>query len=166
MRQVKEDEDYELNENKFFFCYKSERNLQCFDDFIKDESQFKFFPLLLEFFLIQLNTIVFDIKVDENNEEGYIDFINSNILVFILSLVIVAFIFFVLTFIFGLLRMCLNNIISKNPKKCCSIKCAELSNIILNGTFGIVIFNSFYSFFLFIAYLKAGKIIFFFIYLF
>jgi len=150
----------------FFFCYKSERNLQCFDDFIKDESQFKFFPLLLEFFLIQLNTIVFDIKVDENNEEGYIDFINSNILVFILSLVIVAFIFFVLTFIFGLLRMCLNNIISINPKKCCSIKCAELSNIILNGTFGIVIFNSFYSFFLFIAYLKAGKIIFFFIYLF
>ena len=157
MRQVKEDEDYELNERKFLFCYKSERNLQCFDNFIKDESQFKFFPLLLEFFLIQLNTIVFDIKVDENNEEGYIEFINSNIWKFILSLVVVAIIFFIFTFSFGLLRICLNNIISKKPKKCCSIKCEEISNIILNGTFGIVIVNSFYSLFAFYFLFKGWE---------
>ena len=48
---------------------------------------------------------------------------------------------------------------SKNEKF--SFKCWEVTNIILNGTIGIVIVNSFYSF---IAYQKAGKIIFFFIF--
>ena len=157
LRQVKED-DYELNDRNFLFCYKSERNLKCFNDFIKDEAQLNFFPLLVEFFLIQLNTIVYNIKVDENKEdEEYIEFINSNILIFILTLIAIANLFFGLTFFFGLLRMCLNNIISKNSKKCCNIKWGEVSNIILNGTFGIVIFSSFYTFFAFYCLSKGWE---------
>jgi len=146
IRQVK-NEDYNLNEKYFFFCYKSERNLKWFDSFIKDKAQFKFMPLLVEFFLIQLNTIVFDIKVEEKNEdeEGYIEFIYSNKLLFILSLIVISILFFGLTFCFGLLRMYLVNISTNNSKKCCNFKCSDVSNIILNGTIGIVIFNSFYS---------------------
>ena len=156
IRQVKE-EDYKLNERHSFFCYKYERNLKWFDNFIKDKTQFKFIPLLVEFFLVQLNTLVFDIKVDENNEEGNIEFIYSNRLGFIFALILIVIIFLCLTFCFGLLRMYLNNKISGNPKECCNIKLSEVSNIILNGTIGIVIINSFYSLFAFYCLTKGWE---------
>ena len=159
-----EDKDYEANEGYFCYCYKSKRNLKWFDNFIKDETQFKFFPLLVEYFIIQINTIVFEIKFDENNDEGYYEFINvTNILIFIVILIGIFIGFFLLTFIFGILRICLSKCLNnklindedknkdlnneQNNKKKCGIKCEELSNTILNGTIGIVITNSFYSLF-------------------
>ena len=153
LRQV-EEEDYELNKRYVFLCYKSERNLKWFDSFIKDKTQIKFMPLLVEFFLLQLNTIVFEIKVDENDEEGFFEFITiSNILIFILIIIGVVFLFFGITYLSGILRMYLNKKLSKdneqNKKENCRFKCEELSNTILNGTRGIVIFNSFYSLFAF-----------------
>jgi len=136
-----EDKEYEQNEVYYLFCYKSERNLKWFDSFIKDETQLKFLPLLVEFFLIKLITIVFEIKVEENIEEGYFEFINSaNIVIFILILISILFLFFVFTYLFGILRKYL-----KQEKF--SFKCEEVSDIILSGTIGIVIVNSFFSLF-------------------
>ena len=138
-------EEYKSKDIYYFFCYKSERNLNWFDNFINDETQFKFFPLLVEFFLIQLITIVFDIKAEETFEEGYIEFINStNIAIFILVLFGILFLFFVFTYLFGLFRIYLNK---KSKNEEFSFECWEVSNIILNGTIGIVIVNSIYSFF-------------------
>ena len=137
-------EDYEVVDIYYLFCYKSERNLNWFDNFIKDETQFKFFPLLVEFFLIQLITIVFEIKAEEIFEEGYIEFINStNILIFIFVLIGILLLFFVFTYLFGIFRMYLNK---KSKNENFGFKCWDVTNIILNGTIGIVIVNSFYSF--------------------
>ena len=139
-----EDKDYEQNEIPYTICVKSESNLKWFDNFIKDETQLKFSPLLVEFFLIRLITIVFDIKAEENVEEGYIEFINSiNIAIFILALTGILFLFFAFTYLFGLFRTYLHKKIKKVQF---SFKFSEVTNIILNGTIGIVIVNSFFSF--------------------
>ena len=138
-----EDKDYEQNEIDYTFCVKVERNHKWFDNFIKDETQFKFLPLLVEFFLIQLITIVFDIKAEENIEEGYIEFINStNISIFILVLFGILFLFFAFTYLFGLFRTYLHKKIKKEQF---SFKFSEVTDIILKGTIGIVIVNSLYS---------------------
>ena len=138
-----EDKEYEQNEIYYLFCYKSERNLKWFDTFINDKAQLKIFPLLVEYFLLQLITIVFEIKAEEHMEEGYIEFINStniiNILIFILELIGIIAFAFILTYFFGVCRIYLYKK-SKNEKFI--FKCSEISDITLNGILGIVIVNS------------------------
>ena len=141
-----EDKDYEQNEVCYLFCYKSERNLKWFDKFIKDGAQLKFLPLLVEFFLLQLITIVFEIKAEERIEEGYIEYINStskiNILIFFLEIIGILFFAFILTYFFGVFRIYLYK---KTTNEKFKFKCAEISDITLNGTLGIVIVNSIIS---------------------
>ena len=141
-----EDKDYKQNKVYYLFCYKSERNLKWLDKFIKDEAQFKFLPLLVEFFLLQLITIVFEIKAEEHMEEGYIEFINSantiNIIIFFLELIGILFFVFIFTYFFGVFRIYLYK---KSTNEKFKFKCAEVSDITLNGTLGIVIVNSLIS---------------------
>ena len=170
MKKV-EEEDYERNDEYFCYCYKSKRNLKWFDNFIKDETQFKFFPLLVEYFIIQINTIVFEIKFDENNDEGYYEFINvTNILIFIVILIVSLFLFFYMTISFGriFIRLSEGKNIENPENKIQKIEAftGKLSNKILNGTYGIIIFNGFYSFIVSLICLSKDVKIIIFIFLF
>ena len=145
-----EKEDYELNDGYICYCYTAKRNMKWFNRFIRDETQIKLMPLLLQYFIIQLNTVAFDKIFEENNEEGYNEFTDSlSIFIFILIFGTSLFLFFYLTISFGNLY----NFFSKGTKEKLEKEkpgdsTGKLSNKILNGTYGILIFNGFYNFFL------------------
>ena len=101
MKKIKE-EDYDLNDGYFCYCYKAKRNIKWFNRFIRDETQVKIMPLLVQYFLIQLNAIAFDKIFEENNEEGTNKFNDlSSILYFILVFGGSLFLFFYFTISFG-----------------------------------------------------------------
>ena len=152
IKKVKE-EDYEQNEGYFCYCYKSKKNLKWFNRFIRDDTQIKFLPLLIEYFLIKLNTIAFETIIDENNEEGNNEFIKDfiSIFKFIMIFTVSLFLFFYLTISFGRIYIYITEDKNQEDEKSEINKLGaytgKLSNKILNGTNGIIIFNSFYSFF-------------------
>ena len=146
-----EDKDYELNEGYFCYCYKSKKNLKWFNRFIRDETQIKLLPLLVEYFLIQLSTVAFETIFDENNEEGYNEFNDfKSILQFIFIFAFSLFLFFYLTISFSRILIYLSEDRNqKNPQNVINkieAYTGKLSNKILNGTYGLIIFNGFYSF--------------------
>ena len=151
---VRED-NYDLDRGYFCYCYKSKRHLKWFNMFITDDTQSKIIPLLLQYFIIQLNTVAFDKIFDENKEEGYNNFNDSkSILGFVGIFGISLFLFFYITISFA-------NFVSffTKDEKPTNVKkrnklgrsTEKLSNEILNGTYGVLIFNGFYSFFLSIS---------------
>ena len=147
--KIKED-DYELNEGYFCYCYKAKKNVKWFNRFIRDETQKKIFPLLLQYFIIQLNTIAFEKIFEENNEDGSNEFNDSKSIgyfVFIFGLSL--YIFFYFTSSFGYLYSFYlegrkADMIKKNKSQL-GESTEKISNRILNGTYGIIIFNGFYS---------------------
>ena len=145
------DEDYEIKEEYFCYCYKSKRNLKWFNRFIRDDTQIRLIPLLLEYFLVQLSTIAFEVIFDENNEEGFNDYNDFlSILKFVIIFAFSLFLFFYLTISFGQIFIRLsegnNNENPENQIDKIEKYTGKLSNKILNGTYGIIIFNGFYSF--------------------
>jgi len=153
------DEDYALQDSYFCYCYKSKRHLKWFNRFIRDDTQNKIMPLLVQYFIIQLNTVAFDKIFDENNEEGTNDFNEStNIWGFVGFFLGSTLIFFYITISFGNLYSFLSKGITVNNdedkeqgKNKLGRSTEKLSNEILNGTYGILIFNGFFSFFLSIS---------------
>ena len=151
-----DDEDFELNTQYFCYCYKAKKHLKWFDFFIKDETQIKFIPLLTQYYLIQLSTIAFETIIDENNDEENNKF-NSfkNILYYLGFLSFSLLLFFYFTISFGKIFTYLSKSIKKKRENKIKestiviIKSAEftrkISEEILHGTYGIVIFIAFYS---------------------
>jgi hypothetical protein len=132
-------EDYNLNEEVFCYCYKRERNIKWFDGFIKDETQIKVMPLLLNFFLLQLITVAFQKIYDENNEEQNYEFILNNKRLFTAFFFGSFALYLYLTYSFGEILM---GILDRGIK---GTAYEEMSSKILNGTFGIIIFSGIYS---------------------
>ena len=133
------DNEYELDEGYFCYCYKARRNVKWFNRFIRDDSQTKIFPLLLQYFIIQLNNVAFEKKFDENNG-------NDITLGYFFAIFAASFyIFLYFTYSFGNLYSYYynENLTNLNNGRESTEK---LSNSILNGTYGIIIFNGFYSF--------------------
>ena len=187
-----QEEDYNLNEGYFCYCYKSKRHMKWFNMFITDATQVKIMPLLLQYFVIQLNTVAFEKIFDENNEEGYNDLDDSkSIWGFVGIFGVSLFLFFYITISFANFvsfmsgeeendgqdkkegdnveikieekkeenkiegndgEIEIENKKDENKKKVFKDvsklgKSAEkLSNEILNGTYGVLIFHGFYSF--------------------
>ena len=143
------EEDYNLNEEVFCYCYKRERNIKWFDGFIKDETQIKVMPLLLNFFLLQLITVAFQKIYNENNEEQNYEYILKNKALFAFTFVGSFLFYLYLTYSFGDL---LNTFLDKGIK---GTAYEEMSSKILTGTFGIIIFSSIYS--LIVSFLCFSK---------
>ena len=148
-RKIVQEEEYELEEEYFCYCYKAKRHMKWFNRFIRDQTQKQILPLLLQYFIIQFNTVAFEKIFEENNEEGYNEFNDAkSIIYFILIFGTSLFLFFYLTISFGNIYMFYTR--DKNQKLETKIKLGEmtgkLSNKILKGTYGIIIFNGFYSF--------------------
>jgi hypothetical protein len=97
---------------------------------------------LLEYFLLQLTTIGLEKKYSEFSEGGYENFRDKHFVgsiggIFLLSLVL----FIYLTYSFGTIFD-----ITSNKNIYFQGVVESLSNKILNGTYGIIIFNGIYSF--------------------
>jgi hypothetical protein len=96
----------------------------------------------MEYFLLQLTTLGFEKLFNENNDNGK----NQNLLIYILFFFISLILFFYLTISFGKIFI----ILAQKEEYKDFIE--QVSNEILNGTYGILIFNAFYSFIISIIY--------------
>ena len=142
--------EYDLKNSYFCYCYKSKRHMKWFNRFIRDDTQMKIMPLLMQYIVIQLNTAAFDKIYEENNEEGTNDFNETrNIFEFVMFFIGSIYIFAYSTYSFGNLY----DFLSKGKKEekdkeknKFGRSTEKLSNEILNGTYGVLIFNGFYSF--------------------
>ena len=95
-------DDYEQKEQFFCYCYQSKRKMKWFNKLIRDKTQKKLMPILLEYFLLQLTTIGLEKKYSEFSEGGYENFRDKHFVgsiggIFLLSLVL----FIYLTYSFG-----------------------------------------------------------------
>ena len=141
------DKQYDIKEHFFCYCYKGQRKLKWFNRLIRNETQKKLIPIMMEFFILQLTTIAFEKKyneLNENEESNYFEDV-TNVRIYNGMFVLSLLFFFYITISFGSLF----NYITKD-EKFLTIKgfVETISNDILNGTYGVLIFNSFYSFFL------------------
>ena len=156
-RNIVKEEEYDLEEGYFCYCYKAKRHTKWFNRFIRDQTQKEILPLLLQYIIIQFNTVAFEKIFEENNEAGYNEFNDAkSIIYFILIFGTSLFLFFYLTISFGNLYLFYSR--DKTKKLETKIKLGEmtvkLSNKILKGTYGIIIFNGFYSFIVSLICLK------------
>ena len=133
---------YEQKERFFCYCYQAKRKQKWFNILIRDDTQKKLMPIIMEFFLLQLTTLGFEKLFGENNDNGN----NQNLLIYILFFFISLILFFYLTISFGKIFI----ILAQKEEYKDLIE--QVSNEILNGTYGILIFNAFYSFIISIIY--------------
>ena len=135
-------DDYEQKKQFFCYCYQSKRKMKWFNKLIRDKTQRKLMPILLEYFLLQLTTIGLEKKYSEFSEGGYENFREKHFVgniggIFLLSLLL----FIYLTYSFGTIFD-----ITSNKSIYFKGVVESISNKILNGTYGIIIFNGIYSF--------------------
>ena len=127
--------DYNKKEDEFWYCYKTERKSSWCNNFFANETQKKIFPYMLEYFILQLTTIGFEKQYEKYKNENV--HIKTRISVYVLSFIL--FFYFTLSF---------NKIFFNKDKKTENNKqdkISMLSNEILHGTHGILIFNSVFS---------------------
>lgn len=144
------DIEYYTHEHSFCYCYKGERNLNWFNKFAKNKIQIKILPIMLDFCILQLTTIGLEKVYNDINDEEYNNFKeNKNILIYFIIFVISLLLFFYLSISLG-------TIINQFSYLRFTGLVERLSDRIITGSHGILIFNSFYSFILSIIYLLKG----------
>ena len=141
---------YEQKERFFCYCYQAKRKQKWFNILIRDDTQKKLMPIIMEYFLLQLTTLGFEKLFSENNDTGN----KQNLPIYILFFIISLILFFYLTISFGKIFIVLAQ------KEQYKGWIEQISNEILNGTYGILIFNAFYSFIISIIYFASedGKL--------
>ena len=149
-----DDKEYDKEEHFFCYCYQGQRKLKWFNRLIRNKTQEKLVPIMLEFFILQLTTIGFEKMyndISEDNDNYFKD--SKNIIIYNLIFIGSLLLFFYLTISFGSL---FNFVIKDEKFQQLKGLIETISNDILNGTYGILIFNAFYSFSLSIKYLLKG----------
>ena len=142
--------DYNKDQEVFRYCYKTQRKSFWCNKFITNKSQKKIFPYMLEYFILQLTTIGFEkqyeqYKLFQEHRKTYITvFISTFILFFYFTLSFCRF--------FRSEKEIIENENEEDKEKDNVIKKAKtketitkLSNEILNGTHGILLFNGVFS---------------------
>ena len=148
------EKQYDINEHFFCYCYKGQRKLKWFDKLIRNETQKKLIPIMMEFFILQLTTIGFEKIYNDMNDDEYDNFGDETNVRIYNGIFILSLLFFLyITISFGSLF----NYLTKD-EKFQSLKgfVETISNDILNGTYGVIIFNAFYSFYFSIKFLIKG----------
>ena len=148
----KEKIKYKKNKEFFCYCYQAKRKQNWFNKFITSETQKKIFPYMLEYFYLQFLTIAFEHQysefsgntsnqdnMDENNNREYIFTLGD--LYFICIFIGTFFLFFFFTFSFNSIINLFNE--SNKTKGINFVK--KISNGILDGAHGILIFNGAFS---------------------
>jgi len=155
-------DDYGKKEEVFRYCYKAERKCLWCNKFMTNDTQKKIFPYMFEYFILQLTTIGFEKHYEINKNQN--EHKKTWIAVFIGTFIF--FFYFTLSFTKFYsdgdkdeIENDKGNEIEKddekekrgekknNAKKAKNRKemISKLSNDILNGTHGIVLFNSVFS---------------------
>ena len=141
------EKDYYEDQEVFCYCYKAHRRSLWWKEFIANNIQKKFFPYMIEYFMMQLTTIGF-----EKQYEKYKN-LHIHLKTYYVVSISTFILFFYLTISFTrIYNFDKHNIIQeedtdknrkkKNRKQ--EIK-NKISDKILNGTHGILIFNSIFS---------------------
>ena len=149
-----DEKEYGIQERCFCYCYQGQRKLRWFNKLIRNETQKKLMPIMIQFFILQLTTIAFEKMYDDLNEDEYNNFEEFNNAIFHIGFFVGTLIlFFYLSISFGTL---FNHL--KNDQFFVEIKglVETVSNEILNGQYGILIFNAFYSLYISINFLLKG----------
>ena len=149
-----DDKEYDINEHFFCYCYQGKRKSNWFKNLLENEKQKELIPIMMEFFILQLTTIGFEKLYNDINDDEYNNFEESkNVTIFNVFFVLSLLLFFHLTISFGsLFNFIANDKDFKEVKRVVE----QISNDILKGTYGVLIFNAFYSFFLSIKFLSKG----------
>ena len=146
--------DYRKNEDAFLYCYKVERKCQSCNKFVTNSTQKKIFPFMLLYFVLQLTTIGF-----EKQYEKYKN-LNTHRKSFVAIFISTFILFFYFTLSCSRLISQINDEDLDSEKKEDDKKTtklgmiSKLSNEILNGTLGILMFNCLFSFIFSIFYLS------------
>lgn len=135
-----DDVDFGQNDSFFCYCFQAKRKYYWLNNYLTNDFQRKILSKLYRYFLLQLITMGFEAKFNENNKNGlsFIDKENNLImgLIFILSFIL----FFSITISLGrMVRIFKED--DSNQKEYVS----KLSNEMVEGINGILIFNSIYS---------------------
>ena len=144
--------DYKKNKEFFCYCYQAKRQQNWFNKFLTSDTQKKIFPYMLEYFYLQFLTIAFEYQ--NNQFLGDDSFSKKNIEkekeLYIIDLddlnsfgifIVTFFLFFYSTLSFNTISSLINN---KNEKKSLNV-IKQISEGILAGAHGILIFNSLFS---------------------
>ena len=158
-RCIYDTRDYNKDQEVFRYCYKTHRKSFWCNKFLTNKTQKKIFPYMLEYFVLQLTTIGFEKQYEQYKNENVHR--KSWIAVFIGTFIL--FFYFTLSFT----RIVLGKDICKDDKENEDEKENEdkkirskevitsLSNEILKGTHGILLFNGVFSLILSSFYLSS-----------
>ena len=140
------EDDYEKNKEFFCYCYQAQRKSFWCNKFITNKTQKTIFPYMIEYFLLQLTTIALEIQYEKY--KSWHVHIKTYILVFLLSFIL--FIYFTISFSRFFSEDNDDEINEhedeqEKRRKANKELISKLSNEILNGTFGIYIFNGIFS---------------------
>ena len=170
----KNDNLFKKNKEFFCYCYQAKRKQNWFNKFITSEIQKKIFPYMLEYFFLQFLTIGFEkqyydipikqFKPSYNNETEYhqnynyytsITLLKEEDLFNFINFIITFFLFFYITLSFNTILNLAKG--SKTTDKIQYNAINKLSNGILDGTHGILIFDGVYSLILSSIYLADNE---------
>ena len=149
------DVDYSQNEAFFCYCYQGRRKFYWMYEYLTSSFQRELTPKLFIYFSIQLLTIGFESLFNMDNEKL------KEKHVFEVKEIIIMAIIFILSFI-AFLCICISygkiNLLWKESESELSEKIAkdikELSNQIVDGMYGVLVFNAIYSLVLSSRYLS------------
>ena len=156
-------DDYNKDQEDFRYCYKAQRKSFWCNKFMANKTQKKIFPKMIQYFILQLTTIGFEKQYEKYKNQ------NDDIIIWVAVFISTFALFFYLTLSFTRIFFNENEVkvdddnefifenrknkkTDKGPKKKELI--SKLSNEILNGTYGILVFNGIFSLIFSIFYLS------------
>ena len=151
-------DDYNKKIEIFRYCFKAQRKSFWCNKFMTNETQKKIFPYMIEYFILKLTTIAFEKQYEKYN---YLND-NTNSLMIIFAFTFIFYFYFTLSFTRIFMHFTLpeeneDEIEGGNSKKSKLEIISKLSNEILNGTHGILLFNSVFSLIFSAFYLSKMK---------
>ena len=133
--------NYDKKKEFFCYCYQAKRKQNWFNQFLTSDTQKKIFPFMLEYFYLQFLTIAFEYQQSQRNEkQDFYDFQDYDGFKFFGIFIGTFFLFFYSTLSFNTISKIMNE---KTQKSLNLIK--QVSQGILAGAHGILIFNGLFS---------------------
>ena len=161
-------DDYGKNKEVFRYCYKAERKCLWCNKFMANDTQKRIFPFMIEYFILQLTTIGFEKHYEKYKNQN--DIINSYTWILVFIGTFIFFFYFTLSFAKKFSDEDENDkaedknekedkdkkeekaedkkedkVKEKEKKNNLKDALTKISNGILNGTHGIVLFNGVFS---------------------
>ena len=141
-----DDVDYTQNEGFFCYCYQGRRKCYWIYKYLTSDFQRDLTPKLFIYFLIQLMTIGFEslFNIENEKKKEKFSFEGKETLIMAIIFISTFIVFLLICISYGKMSNLLGESESKSPEKI-SGNIKDLSNQIVDGMYGILIFNGIYS---------------------